>query len=233
MVLLADIVATSGAVAATRSRIAKTRALAELLAAAPDPGELALVVGFLIGEPRQGRLGIGWRTLAGLGVPPADAPSLPLAEVDAALDRLTATTGPRSVQRRAAELRGLFAAATDDEQRFLVQLLTGELRQSALDGVMVEAVALAAGVPADAVRRAFMLSGRLPATAAAALRGGVEELAGFRLQLGRPIRPIVLLSTRTPSIPHPRGRGLSRCPSAGLPGCSASLLLGLPGYLAA
>ncbi|MGH3984509.1 MAG: hypothetical protein ACRDST_17935 [Pseudonocardiaceae bacterium] len=126
-------------VAATRSRSAKGQSLAALLSAATDPGELGLVVGFLTGEPRQGRLGIGWFT------------------------------------------------ATPDEQRFLIGLCTGELRQGALEGVMLEAVASAAGVPAAAVRRAFMLCARLPDTAVAAMAGGETALGTFRLEVGRPV----------------------------------------------
>lgn len=95
------------------------------------------------------------------------------------------------MQRRADALGALFARATEAEQEFLFRLLTGELRQGALEGVMVDAIAAAADVPGEAVRRAFMLSGRLPATARAALNGGSAELAEFRLELGRPVRPML------------------------------------------
>ncbi len=191
MVQLADVVATSAMVTATRSRKAKTQALAQLLAAPSDPGELPVVVGFLTGEPRQGRFGIGWSTLATLGGTAATTPELTVAEVDAALQALAQTTGAGSAARRQQQLAALFSRATGDEQRFLVGLLTGELRQGALEGVMLEAVASAAGVRPDAVRRAFMLSGRLPATAVAALAGGEAALADFRLELGRPVRPML------------------------------------------
>lgn len=191
MVLLADVVATSAVVAATRSRKAKTQALAELLAAPSDQGELPVVVGFLIGEPRQGRFGIGWSNLSALEGPAAVAPQLTVADVDGALQSLAQTTGAGSAARRQQQLGSLFSRATGDEQRFLVGLLTGELRQGALEGVMLEAVASAAGVRPDAVRRAFMLSGRLPATAVAALAGGETALAAFRLELGRPVRPML------------------------------------------
>src|SRR3712207_2355276 len=78
-----------------------------------------------------------------------------------------------------------------DEQRFLVRLLTGELRQGALEGVVLDAIATAADVPAPAARRAFMLSGSLPETAAAALDGGSGALAEVRLRVGRPVRPML------------------------------------------
>ncbi len=187
--LLADVVQTSAAVSATRSRLAKVDALAGLLRAAGD--QVGTVVGFLAGTPRQGRIGAGWRTLVDLDEQPAGQPSLTVEGVDRAFDAIAATGGKGSAQKRTDLLRALFGSATVPEQRFLMHLLTGELRQGALEGVMLDAIAAAAGVGKEAVRRAFMLSGRLPATATAALRGGEAELAGFGLEIGRPIRPML------------------------------------------
>jgi DNA ligase-1 len=154
----------------------------------------------------QGRTGIGWRTLSGLDVEPAAEPSLSVDDVEAALDRLAAMAGSGTGvgARRAAELTALLGAATADEGRFLVRLLGGELRQGALEGLMLEAVAAAAGrasaatgdhteVPADVVRRAFMLSGRLPTTAEAALTSAdpVAALGAIGLEVMRPVRPML------------------------------------------
>jgi DNA ligase 1 len=189
-VLFADVVAASAAVAATRSRTAKAQAIAELLRGA-GPDEVAPVTAWLAGETRQGRLGVGWRTLARLGGAPAAAASLTVAAVDTGLDALAATGGAGSTARRETLLGGLLAAATAEEEHFLVRLLTGELRQGALEGVVLEAVAAAAEVPAPSVRRAFMLSGRLPETAATALSGGVAALDAVRLEVGRPVRPML------------------------------------------
>jgi DNA ligase 1 len=189
-VLLADVVAASTAVASTRSRTAKAGAIADLLRRA-DPDELEPVTGWLAGEARQGRLGVGWRTLSRMVGNPAGTPSLTVAAVDEALTELAATGGAGSVARRDALLGDLLSAATADEQQFLVRLVTGELRQGALEGVVLDAVATAADVPAAAVRRAFMLSGRLPETAATAMTGGVEALETVRLQVGRPVRPML------------------------------------------
>jgi DNA ligase-1 len=189
-VLLADVVATSAAVGATRARTAKAAALAALLRAAA-PEEVAPATAWLAGEPRQGRLGAGWRTLSGVDVSPAAEPTLEVADVEAQLDALAATSGPGSTARRAAQLEALFGAATAAEQRFLQRLLTGELRQGALEGVMLEAVAAAAEVPAATVRRAFMLSGRLPETAHTALIGGAAALEAVVPEVGRPIRPML------------------------------------------
>jgi DNA ligase 1 len=193
-VLFARVVATSAEVGATRSRKAKTAALAAVLAdAAPD--EVAPVTAWLAGFMRQGRTGIGWRTLSGLDVSPADEPSLSVPDVEAALDRLAALAGSGTGvgARRSAELSALLGAATADEGRFLVRLLGGELRQGALEGLMVEAVAAAAGVPADVVRRAFMLSGQLPETAQTALSSEdpVAALEAVGLEVMRPVRPML------------------------------------------
>ncbi|HEX3790184.1 MAG TPA: ATP-dependent DNA ligase [Pseudonocardiaceae bacterium] len=193
--LLADVVTTSAAVAGTRSRLVKVETLAAVVRAAavgPSPEtEVPAVVAFLVGQPLQGRIGTGWRTLVQLDVPPATEPTLTMRQVDAALTAVAATTGAGSAARRAELLTGLLGEATAREQEFLIRLLTGELRQGALEGVMVDAVAKAAGVTGEQVRRAFMLSGALPATAVAALAGGADALAAFRLRLGRPVRPML------------------------------------------
>jgi len=188
--LLSDVVACSAAVGATRARTAKAAALAALLRAAA-PGEIEPATAWLTGEPRQGRLGAGWRTLAALGVAPAASPSLEVADVEARLDALAATSGAGSTARRAGQLDALFGAATAEEQQFLQRLFTGELRQGALDGVMLEAVAAAAEIPAATVRRAFFLSGRLPETARLALTGGAAALEAVAPEVGRPVRPML------------------------------------------
>ncbi|PWW23990.1 DNA ligase-1 [Geodermatophilus normandii] len=188
--LLADVVAASAAVAATRSRTAKAQAIAAALRAA-DPGEVGPVAAWLAGELPQGRVGVGWRTLARAAPPAAGAPSLTVAAVDATLTALAGTAGSGSAARREALLAELLAAATADEQRFLVRLVGGELRQGALEGVVLDAVAAAAGVPAPGVRRAMMLAGRLDETAALALGGGQEALSAVTLRVGRPVRPML------------------------------------------
>lgn len=188
--LLADVAATSAAVGATRSRKEKSAVLAALLRAA-DPDEVEAAASWLAGEPRQGRIGTGRRTLSGLAGDPAAEPSLTVSGLDATLTELAGTSGAGSTRRRKELLDSLFGAATAAEQAFLLRLLTGELRQGALEGVMLDAIAGAAEVPAPNVRRAFMLSGRLPATAALALSGGVEALDAVRLRVGTPLRPML------------------------------------------
>jgi DNA ligase 1 len=192
--LLGEVVAASGEVAATRSRKAKTATLAALLARL-EPDEVRPATAWLAGDMLQGRTGIGWRTLQSVTPAPAPTSSLTVGDVEAALDRLAALAGSGTGvgARRAEELGALLDAATEDEGRFLVRLLGGELRQGALEGIMVEAVAAAAEVPTDAVRRAFMLSGRLPTTALVALTGAdpVAELGAIGLEVLRPVRPML------------------------------------------
>ena len=188
---LAELVDTSRAVAATRSRSAKQAALAALLGKlAPDEVEIA--AGFLEGAPRQGRIGVGWRALdAARAARSADVAVLELRDVDLALETLAALRGSGSGARRSDALRALFARATADEQDFLTRLLLGELRQGALEGVLLEAVAKAAGLPAAELRRAAMLGGSLRAVARAALVEGRTGLSGFRLRVMSPLQPML------------------------------------------
>ena len=185
------LVATSRAVAATSSRNAKVARIAELLRAV-GPRDVPLAVAWLSGFTRQGRMGIGYSALrSALDASPAETPTLTLDEVDAALGRIAGLTGRGSVASRTESLGALFASATSDEQSFLVSLLGGELRQGALEGVMQDALAVAADVPVAEVRRAAMLAGDLPTVAAAAFEGGSAALARFGLHLFRPLQPML------------------------------------------
>ena len=187
--LLADLAAASDAVAATTRRTAKVAAVAIALRAA-DPDEVAVVVAYLSGELRQRRTGVGWASLRDLP-PPVTEAGLGVSEVDTVLAAVAALAGPGSQAERIRLVGGLFARATSAEQRLLRGLLTGELRQGALEGVMLEAVARAAEVPAADVRRAAMLRGAVGPVAEAVLARGLGGLAGFRLQVGRPVQPML------------------------------------------
>ena len=196
--LFADIVATSEAVGETSSRTAKAQALADLLGRL-DADEVEAAVGFLVGEPRQGKIGIGWKTIqkATPAPGPADGPTLTVSAVDASISALEALSGPGSATRRTDLLTDLFGRATDLETRFLQRLLRGELRQGALAGVMTDAVAKASAIPATVVRRAAMFSGRLDTTAVLALTGGRPALEAVALEVGRPVQP--MLASTAPS----------------------------------
>ena len=191
--LLADVAAASADVGAKSSRLAKTARIASLLDAAATGGDahlVAVVVSWLSGELVQRQIGVGWAALRTLP-PPADEPTLTVAEVDAAFTAIGAVAGAGSQKQRAALVAQLFCAATAIEQTFLRRLLAGELRQGALAGVMADAVARAAGLSPAQVRRAAMLAGDLPAVAAAALTGGADALGEFTLRVGRPVGPML------------------------------------------
>ncbi len=186
-----DLVHTSRSVAQTRGRLAKVELLAALLKRAAAE-EIETAIAFLSGSPRQGRIGIGYATLERAQAAPAPGVgALELLEVDAGLQRLATTTGEGSTQAKDRLLRELFARATADEREFLLRLLIGELRQGALQGLMTEAVARAAGLELETVRRAAMLAGDLGAVARAAVTEGAAGLARFRVELFRPIQPML------------------------------------------
>jgi DNA ligase 1 len=191
-VLLADVVATSRTVAATRSRKAKVAAIAALLSAAA-PDEVETVTAYVGGTLRQRRTGLGWRGLTELP-PPADIPTLTVLEVHDAFDRIAALAGTGSQAARGSAVADLFGRATEDEQGWLRGVVTGAVRQGALDSLVQEALAVAAEVPLAAVRRAAMLAGSTVAVARAAFGGGVEALGAVGLQVGRPVLPMLASS---------------------------------------
>ncbi|MEU4357877.1 ATP-dependent DNA ligase [Streptomyces virginiae] len=194
--LLAEVARVSREVAATSARSRKTALLAELFAAAA-PEEAGLVISYLSGRLPQGRPGIGWRTL-GQEIAPAPEPTLTVRDVDAAVSGLVAEAGAGSAARRSGIVAGLLGAATGAEQAFLRSLLSGEVRQGALDAVALDGVAAAAGVPAAELRRAVMLDGSLPRVAEAVLADGPAALRAVTLRVGRPVQP--MLAGTAPSV---------------------------------
>ena len=197
--LLHEIVATSRSVGETSARSDKIRHLAAVLRRA-GPEDIETAVALLSGEPRQGRIGFGPAALrAAESATSAPAPTLTLAEVDAALDRIAQTRGAGSVADRARLTRELMARATAEEQHFLLRALLGELRQGAVEGLMLEAVAKAAELPADEVRRALMMSGNLGAVARAAMTEGRAALARMAVQLFRPLKPMLAQTADGPA----------------------------------
>lgn len=192
--LLSALVSVTDQVAATRSRTTKTALLADLLRSA-TPEEIPIVVGFLLGRPRQGRIGIGWRTLSTARRTAAPTPTLTLIDIDEALSTVAHTTGAGSAARRHELLTDLMSRATSEEQDHLARVLIGEVRTGALEGVLTDAVAVAAELPKDVVRRAAMLSGDLADTARRALAG--EDLAGIGLTPGIPVLPMLASTAAT------------------------------------
>jgi DNA ligase-1 len=178
-------------VADTTARREKIQLLATLLAAVP-PAEVEIATAWVSGTLRQPKLGLGWATIqAAMPGAAAESAAVELTEADAVLDRIAAATGKGSAEERRRLLGVLLARLTAEEQRFLAGLLVGELRQGALEGVAVEAVARAAGLPAAEVRRAVMMGGDLPRVAGALLAEGRVGLARFSVRLFQPLLPML------------------------------------------
>jgi DNA ligase 1 len=188
--LLADVVRASNEVARTSSRLAKIRSLAECMKRL-DAEELDIAIPYLSGDIRQGKLSIGYEMLRSARHVPAQVESLQLREVDAAFSTLKATKGKGAAQRREALLKSLYERAIAEEQDFLTRLIVGELRQGALEGVMLDAVAAAAQLPAAEVRRAATFAGGVAQVARAALTGGAAALEHFAIRLMQPVLPML------------------------------------------
>ncbi|MFE4420487.1 ATP-dependent DNA ligase [Streptomyces sp. NPDC056817] len=187
--LLARLARVSREVAAASARSRKIVLLAELFREA-GAEDVPVVIPYLAGRLPQGRLGVGWKVL-GRRVAPAAGASLTVREVDARLSELGKVSGTGSQAERSRIVGELMGAATEDEQRFLLGLLTGEVRQGALDAIAVEALAGATGAPPADVRRAVMLAGSLQTVAQALLADGPPALERFRLTVGRPVLPML------------------------------------------
>lgn len=203
--LLAEVVAASETVAATRSRTRKTAALAELIGRL-TPEEVVPVIGMLVAAPPQGRLGVGWSTLSRIRTdrkehpdqaPRPETTELTVAEVDAVFTEVARAGGAGSGAQRLSLLSAVFDRATAAEQAFLSGVLMGEVRQGALESVLGDAVAAATTIPPELIRRAWMLTGSLTETARLAVTGGRAALVGVGLQVLRPIKPMLAASAAT------------------------------------
>jgi DNA ligase-1 len=187
---LASVVERSRRVAATSKRLEKIEILANLLKEAQED-EIPVLVSFLSGETRQGRTGIGHATVRNADVPPAETPALDLLAVDSALTALAEVKGSGSEKRRREQLRDLLARATAGEQQYLRELLLGGLRQGALEGIVLEALARASGAALDRIRRAVMLAGDIPRVARSLLESGEQALDEYSIRLFQPVHPML------------------------------------------
>lgn len=197
MTTFAQVVTAARTVGATSSRTAKIALLAELLRGV-EATEIEPTIGFLVAAPRQGKLGVGFRTIGDLSVTPAAEPTLTVAAVDAAITRLADTGGTGSTAARQGEIVALWAQATPDEQDYLAGVLLGEVRIGALAGVVTDALAVAAGMPSEPVRRAVMLTGSLGRTAYLALTGTLADVESVGLTVGVPVMP--MLASTAPDV---------------------------------
>ena len=194
---LRDLAATSRAVRDSRRRLDKIGRLSSFLAELP-PRAIESAVAYLCGTLPQGRIGVGFATVRDArAAAPARDSSLSIADLDEAFTEVASLHGPGSSAGRAARLRALFGRATADEQDFLVRLVCGELRQGALESVVSDAVAKAAGLPPARIRRAVMIAGGLAPVARAALTGGAAGLEQFALRVFRPIQPMLAQSAES------------------------------------
>ena len=188
--LLVTLVETSGRIASTTKRLEKTDLLTKLLKQL-QPEEVEVAAAYLSGATRQGRIGIGYAALRNATSSAAENGTLEILDVDRALDEIARVQGAGADRRRRELMNLLLTRATQDEQHFLTRLLLGELRQGALEGIMLEALAKAAGISADRVRRAAMMGGGSAAIARAALEHGEAGLRQFDIQLFRPVQPML------------------------------------------
>lgn len=197
--LFNELASTSRLISSSRSRLQKTAHLADVLRRLSDEERL-IGVGYLMGKLRQGRIGVGGAALRGLNdVPPATEARLRIVDVDAAISELTGIGGAGSTARRTQALQILFSQATQEEQAFLFRLMLGELRQGALEGIMVDAIAKAASVSSDEVRRALMFAGDAAVVAERALTLGAAGLTEFGIRLFQPVKPMLAQPADTAS----------------------------------
>jgi DNA ligase 1 len=201
---LADLVDTSEQVARASGRLEKVALLAELLRRA-EPEEITIVAAFLCGTLRQAKLGVGYASLRAASPESAAVlPALGLSDVDSAFERIARVVGKGSTEEKLRLLRELLARATRAEQRFLASLVIGELRQGALEGLVLEAVAQAAAVPSETLRRAVMAAGDLPGVARVALVEGAAALSRFAVALFRPV--LAMLADSAEDVPDALAR---------------------------
>ena len=190
--LLSGLVECVARVRATPRKLEKVALLADLLRQTRGR-EAALAALYLTGTLPQGRVGVGWATVqsAFLENSPGEGDALTLLDVDRACEAMAAERGAGSAERRMAAVKALFARARPDERRFLVELLMGEVRQGALEGVLLDAIAKATSLPAADVRQAAMYSGSIGEIARSALEDGAAGLQRFSLRLLSPVAPML------------------------------------------
>lgn len=186
-VLFVELTRTSEAVTGTAGKLKKVDAIAARLRAL-SAEERAIGARYLAGVVPQ-KTGIGWAMVHDVRPEPANAPTLEIVEVDRRFAEIAGLQGKGSALARKQLWGALLARATAPEQKMLAALAVGELRQGALDGLVVDAIAKAAQLPAADVRRAYMLAGDLGVVAETAL--GEGDLGRFGLELFRPVLPML------------------------------------------
>ncbi len=187
---LLKLVEASRRITETSKRLQKIDLIAELIRAATGD-EIEIAVAFLSGFIRQGSIGIGQAVLRESLTTPAAESTLQVIEVDARLTQIAVVRGSGSGKHRKELLQELFARTVEEEQRFLFRLLVGELRQGALEGIMLDGLAKAANLPSEQIRRAAMMAGGVANIARTVIEDGTTGLARFSLQLFQPVQPML------------------------------------------
>jgi DNA ligase-1 len=186
-VLFEQVALTSAAIAQASARKKKVALLAELLTQTPAH-ERAIAARYLSGDVGH-KLGLGYATVHEVRSAPAAAPSLSLTEVDARLGAIAGMAGGGSQKARKDAYGALLAQATAVEQAFIAAVVVGELRQGALDALVVDATAQATGIAQKRVRTAYMLAGEIGVVVAAAFDDG--NVDKFGLTMFRPVLPML------------------------------------------
>ncbi len=128
-----------------------------------------------------------------------DQESLSIMDVFERLRQISVSNGKGSKNTKIKHLQYLFSLATPKEARYIARLAIEDLRIGVGEGIVKNSIAKAFDVPGPEVERGFMLTNDLGAVAAAARRGGVDEVSGLSMVLNRPVR--MMLAQLAPGIP--------------------------------
>ncbi len=189
--LLKDLVEISKRVGSTSKKKEKASLLSRFIQQAKGK-EIALAANYLSGQLPQGRLGIGWATLQEALKDLTDQfRPLSLIEMDRLFEGISKEKGVGSLERKGKLFHDIFSYASQDEREFLIRLVMGEIRQGALEGLVLEAIAQASSIPVDRLRQGLMFSGDVGEVAQIALEEGIAGLFRFQPKLFHPISPML------------------------------------------
>jgi DNA ligase-1 len=198
MISVAELVETSREVEHTRSRKQKSQLLAAVFERL-TPTEVPIVVRYVSGELRQGKLGFAWSDVSeAMAEPAAASSSVTALELDSALDDLGRLRGPGTSAERRGALTALFARLTPEERQFVAKLIAGEMRHGVGEGLTVDALSLASNLEVKVLRQALLFLGDLSRLATLALVEGEGALGRQSVEPFRPLRP--MLAQASPSV---------------------------------
>ena len=182
----------------TTKRNEKTTIIADLLNSL-HPAEIAPATLFLSGnafpesDPRV--LEVSYATISeaerNLGQARLTNAQLTVLEVYETLARMAEATGPNSRTRKLNLVQTLLTRSSKDEADFLTRMLLREMRIGVVEGVLLDAISKASGIPRDVVRKANMLHGDIGDLARKAISEGVLGLEKIQLRLFVPIKPML------------------------------------------